>query len=129
MAMKIVFQGGAKVAAEHHGFSIQTDQPEKYGGTGTAAAPFDLFLASLGTCAAFFIQKFCQSREIPTDGIELNQTWTVDPATHLVTDIKLELHLPEDFPEKYKSAVIRASEQCSVKRTIEAAPTIETVLV
>jgi ribosomal protein S12 methylthiotransferase accessory factor len=129
MSMRIVFQGGAKVAADYHGFLIETDQPEKYGGTGTAAAPFDHFLASLGTCAAFYIQKFCQSRDISTEGIELNQSWTVDPDTRLITDIKLELHLPDDFPEKYKSAVIRASEQCSVKKTIEASPHIETVLV
>ena len=129
MSMRIIFQGGARVAAEHHGFLVQTDQPEKYGGTGTAPAPFDLFLASLGTCAAFFIQKFCQSRDIPTDGIELNQTWQVDADTHLVTAITLELHLPDDFPAKYKSAVVRAAEQCSVKRTIEAQPPITTVLV
>ena len=129
MSMRIVFQGGAKVAAEHHGFLVQTDQPEKYGGTGTAPAPFDLFLASLGTCAAFFIQKFCQSRNIPIDGIALNQTWQVDADTHLVTAITLELHLPDDFPAKYKSAVVRAAEQCSVKRTIEAQPPITTVLV
>lgn len=128
MSLRIIFEGGAKVAADYHGFRIETDQPVKYGGTGTAAAPFDLFLASIGTCAGFFIQKFCQSREIPTDGIELTQSWSVDPDSHIVTEIKLELHLPEGFPEKYKSAVIRASEQCSVKRTIEAVPKIETVL-
>ena len=129
MGMKITFEGGARVNAEYHGHVIETDQPVKYGGTGTAPAPFDYFLASLGTCAGFFIQKFCQSRGISTDGIELNQTWKVDPDTHMIQEIKLELHLPDDFPEKYKQAVIRASEQCSVKKTIEASPPIETVLV
>ena len=64
MSMRITLPGGSRVQAEYHGFTIQTDQPEKYGGTGTAPAPFDYFLASLGTCAGFFIARFCQSREL-----------------------------------------------------------------
>ncbi len=129
MSMRITLPGGSRVQAEYHGFTIQTDQPEKYGGTGTAPAPFDYFLASLGTCAGFFIARFCQSREIPTAGIELTQSWKVDPNTHELEEVTLELHLPDGFPEKYRGAVLRASEQCSVKRAIEAGPEISTVLV
>ena len=54
MSMKISFPGGLAIAAEIDGFNVLTDQPEQNGGEGTAPSPFDLFLASLGTCSGFF---------------------------------------------------------------------------
>jgi len=49
--MKIYFPHGKKVFADYGGFTIETDQAVKAGGDGSAPAPFNLFLASLGTCA------------------------------------------------------------------------------
>jgi ribosomal protein S12 methylthiotransferase accessory factor len=54
MDMVVNFPGGKKVDAIYKGFTINTDQPEKGGGEGTAPSPFDLFLSSIGTCAGFY---------------------------------------------------------------------------
>jgi putative redox protein len=51
MEMKVDFPGGARVAAHFGDFTINTNQPVKAGGDGSAPAPFELFLASLATCA------------------------------------------------------------------------------
>ena len=51
MEMRIRFPGNKKVNADFDGFSLATDQPIEAGGDGSAPAPFDLFLASIGTCA------------------------------------------------------------------------------
>ncbi|MDA8242639.1 MAG: osmotically inducible protein OsmC, partial [Elusimicrobia bacterium] len=56
--MEITFPGGKKVNALWHGFEIATDQPKSSGGDNSAPAPFDLFLASLGTCAGIFVLGF-----------------------------------------------------------------------
>jgi ribosomal protein S12 methylthiotransferase accessory factor len=53
MIMEVTLLGGKRVAARYRDFEIVTDQPAKHGGRGRAPSPFDLFLASLGTCAAF----------------------------------------------------------------------------
>jgi ribosomal protein S12 methylthiotransferase accessory factor len=37
--------------------------------------------------------------------------------------VDLEIQLPPDFPEKYKTAVIRSAEQCAVKKHLEHPPT------
>jgi organic hydroperoxide reductase OsmC/OhrA len=60
--MRIYFAGNKKVYAEFNGFTVQTDQPVEGGGDGTAPAPYDLFLASLGTCAGIYVKGFCDSR-------------------------------------------------------------------
>jgi len=120
--MKITFPGGKKVAALWHGFEIMTDQPAGGGGEGSAPAPFDLFLASLGTCAGIFVLGFIQSRGLSTEGLEIVQEMDWDPEAHLMKKISFRIVLPKDFPEKYKGAVIKAAEQCLVKRTLHNPP-------
>ena len=60
--MEIRFPGGLEVEAVHEGFTILTDQPVAQGGAGAAPSPFDLFLASIGTCAGLYALMFCRQR-------------------------------------------------------------------
>ena len=89
--MEITFPGGVQVNALFNGFEITTDQPERNGGQNSAPSPFDFFLASLGTCAGFFALRFCQQRDLSTDGLSLQltsernaETKHLDPARSIV---------------------------------------------
>lgn len=125
MEMVIDFPGGARVDAHFNGHTVKTDQPKAAGGEDSAPAPFDYFLASIGTCAGIYVIGFCRSRNIPTDNIRIVQRHRVDPVTHMVTAVNLEIQLPPDFPERYKSALIRAAEMCKVKKHLEQPPKFE----
>jgi len=127
MNMKITFPGGVAVDAETKGFTIHTDQPKDHGGKGTAPAPFDLFLASLGTCAGFYVLRFCQQRDLPTEGLGLTLETIKDPEGRKIDLILLEIQLPPGFPDKYREAVIRAADQCAVKKHIFDPPRFEIV--
>lgn len=116
--IEVSFPGGKLVDANVGGRIIRTDQPVELGGEAKEPAPFDLFLASIATCAGIYALGFCQSRKIPTEGLSLKQTHEVDPETHLPTRIRLELTLPPEFPEKYRAAIVRSVEGCKVKKTI-----------
>lgn len=128
MDMHITFPGGKAVDAQVGDLRIHTDQPVEAGGAGSGPAPFDLFLASIGTCAGLYALSFCQSRKLPTEGLALTQRVTTDPVTHLPTRISLELTLPEGFPTKYRAAIRLAAEACKVKKTLAAQPAIEVAL-
>jgi ribosomal protein S12 methylthiotransferase accessory factor len=125
--MRIEFPGGRRVDALHEGFWIRTDQPVAGGGDGAAPAPFDLFLASIGTCAGFYVLRFCQQRNLDTAGLALAVTPRWDPERKLVTRIRIEITLPPAFPEKYREAVGRAVDQCTVKRHLAEPPAFEVV--
>jgi len=125
MEMIIRFPGNKKVAAEFEGFTVMTDQPKDASGDGSAPAPFELFLASLGTCAGIFILSFCQKRNIPTNGLEIRQTMEWDDAKHLVSKIVFEIILPKGFPEKYRDSLVKAAELCTVKRHLHEPPRFE----
>ena len=79
--IKITLDGGRKVTAHlNDGRQVTTDQPVAEGGTNAAPTPFDIFLASLATCAGVYVADFCSHRNIPTDTITLTQSaeFTVD---------------------------------------------------
>ncbi len=76
--------GGSRVEALWKGFVIPTDQPVRSGGGNTAPSPFDLFLASLATCAGYYVLAFCQERKIPTEGITLVQRMEKGPKSKLI---------------------------------------------
>ncbi len=125
MDMKITFPGNVRVNAEIGGLVVQTDQPMMAGGDGSAPSPFTLFLASLGTCAGFYIASFLNSRHIPTDQVSLTQRNEFDPQTHQLTGVKLIIETAPEFPAKYHNALIRAAAMCAVKKTLENPPQID----
>lgn len=125
--MQVFFEGKKRVVADLFGEVIATDQPLRAGGEGSAPAPFNLFLASIGTCAGIYVKGFCDSRGIPTDNIRILQGMDFDQRTGLMSKVRLDIKLPSDFPEKYKDAVIRAADQCKVKLTMLYPPEFEVV--
>ena len=119
MEIEIVLKDGDRVEAIGKRGTIASDQ------NGSAPRPFDMFLASIGTCAGFYVAKFCRKRDIPTDDIRIRQRMTLDPETKLIRQIDLEIELPDGFPDKYRSAVVRAAGSCSVKKHLVTPPAIE----
>jgi ribosomal protein S12 methylthiotransferase accessory factor len=125
--MEIFFDGGKVVKAKLDDHLIITDQPVENGGSNTAPAPFDLYLASMGTCAGIYVKSFCDRRNIPTGGIKIIQSVEFDPVKRLPSKISLNIILNADFPEKYKNAVINAAELCAVKKSIADPPNFEII--
>ncbi|MCF8403931.1 MAG: OsmC family protein [Bacteroidales bacterium] len=114
--MKIYFKGKKQVFADVNEFTVKTDQHPRGGGEGEYPEPFTLFLASLGTCAGIYVKGFCDQRNIPTDGITLNQEQHFDPVKKIISQVSISINVPPDFPEKYDNALIQVAGLCAVKR-------------
>ena len=125
MDMEIYFPGGKRVYADFAGFTIETDQPVAGGGDGSAPAPFDLFLASIGTCAGIYALGFMQQRGIDPSGSRLTMRTQREPDTGMIGKIDLELKLPAEFPDKYRSAIVNAMNLCTVKKHLLQPPEFE----
>jgi ribosomal protein S12 methylthiotransferase accessory factor len=127
MQIELSFPGGVAVDASFLGHTVHTDQPVASGGVDTGPSPFDLFLASLATCAGFYALRFCQQRELSTDGLGLTLETHRDPATRALS-LTMRLRLPNEFPAKYHEAILRACDQCAVKKALAEPPAIELML-
>ena len=128
MQMEIKFPGGKRVDALYKGFEIKTDQSQTSGGNGSAPAPFDLFMASIATCAGIYVLSFCQERSIPTENLRLLMNIEKNHNSKMIGKIKIDIVLPPEFPEKYKTAVIKSAELCAVVRHMQNPPEVEVVI-
>jgi putative redox protein len=126
MEMIIDFPDGAKVDAHFGSYTISTDQPPP-SGEASAPTPFEVFLASLGTCAGIYVLGFCRKRGISTEGMRIIQRIHSNPTTGMAEKIELEIQVPPSFPKEYYSAIIRSAELCKVKKTLEQPPQFEIV--
>ena len=127
MEMLIDFPGGSRVDAHFGNFTVNTDQPP----ASSAPSPFEVFLASIGTCAGIYVLGFCQQRGLPTTDIRILERVNHSQLTHMVEKIDLEIQVPPTFPEKYRESLIRSAELCAVKKHLEKPPRfdISTVVV
>jgi len=116
--IEVTFPGNLKVEASYKGFRVMTDQPVYSGGEGSAPSPFDLFLISIATCAGYYFLAFCQERKISTEGAKVIMSMEKDPEKKMIGRLWIDLFLPASFPEKYKEAVKKAVDSCSVKKHI-----------
>ena len=70
--VEVSFPDGKRIDAKIGKFIINTDQAVANGGDESAPEPFQLFLASIATCAGIYALSFCQGRKISVDGMSLS---------------------------------------------------------
>jgi len=119
---EVSFPGGKRVDAITEAVLIRTDQSRENGGEESAPEPFQLFLASIATCAGIYALGFCQTRALNTESLGIKMRCEWDENKKLCTQINMELKLPKDFPEKYQTAIKKAVDQCTVKRHLATPP-------
>ena len=116
--IEVKFPRGKQVDAHVGDHHIPTDQDPDSGGEGRAPEPFQLFLASIGTCAGIYAKSFCDQRDLAAPlGLDLD---IVRGEDGLIRQIDLVLHVDGDFPPRYDSAITRAMSLCAVKKQLRS---------
>lgn len=122
MELQVTLDGDSRVSTRIGNHTIQTDQPLKSGGQDSAPAPFDLFVASIATCAGYFVQSYCRNKQIPTDGIDIRLRTRRDPETKKITAFVTTITLPPGLPPQLHKTLERVAAQCAVTKAIENRP-------
>lgn len=122
MEMETGFPGGQKVETQLKGTTITVGSHKE---NEPGIEPLDLFFVSLGLCAGKYVMEFCRTRDIPYEDAKvlLSTQWDEDKKMH--THVLIRIQLPQEFPEKYKKALIKAVDLCSVKKHIFNPPAFE----
>lgn len=116
---------GQQLKASFGEHEVISDQSVSAGGLAEYPEPFDYFLASMPLCAAFYIRKFCEQRDISTEGIRLTQNNENIAEDKYKKKFSIRVELPETFPTKYKKALLAAANTCTVKKVVQAVPEFE----
>ncbi|KAA1161147.1 OsmC family protein [Pseudoalteromonas fuliginea] len=127
MEISVSMLEGQKQSAKFGDLEVISDQSIAVGGSAEHPEPFDYFLVSMVLCAGFYARKFCEQRDISTQGMTLTQNnENVDDNGKKL--FAIEINLPEGFPEKYKKALIAAVNTCTVKKVIQAVPEFSVIV-
>jgi ribosomal protein S12 methylthiotransferase accessory factor len=125
MRIEVTMLDGQKLKASFGEYEIISDQSREAGGQEQYPEPFSYFLASMPLCAAFYIRKFCEQRDICTNGIKVFQDNSSIGEDKYQKKFSISVELPSSFPKKYKKAVMAAANTCTVKKVVQAMPEFE----
>jgi putative redox protein len=99
---------------------VLTDVPPtpEWGGEGRHPTSPDYFVASLSSCIAAFVQRYCvQSRIDATDMyVELHYETSTNPA--YLKELTVDVYLPNADVDARAEAIKRVSDLCTVHETI-----------
>jgi uncharacterized OsmC-like protein len=118
---------GVQFVAETRGHQIVCDQPKENHGQDAGMTPPELLLASLGTCAGFYAAQYLKTRNLPTDGLEVNVSAGKASGPARMTDFVVEVKTSPLEP-RHQEGILRAVHACLVHNTLLHTPSIQVKL-
>jgi uncharacterized OsmC-like protein len=113
-----------EIKARQH--TITSDQPAENHGFDEGMTPPELFLASLGSCAAYYAAEYLRQKGLATEGtrVVVHAEKVLKPAPRL-DKIRIEVELPMACDERDRIGVERAVHRCLIHNTLLQPPTME----
>lgn len=121
----VTHEGGVRFAAQVRSHRVVVDQPIAGGGDDAGPMPIEMLGVSLGTCIALYVQQFCQSRGLPTDGlrVEVEQFGAQNPSR--IGEFRVRVVLPAELPEHYAALLERVARSCPAHHTLELGASVQ----
>lgn len=116
--------GGLAFSVSIRDHVVSTDQPSRAGGDDSAPTPLELLSASLASCIALYVHKFCEANSLATSGfgVEVKPLWKEDPGR--IARFDVVVHVPDTIPTMYHAAIDEVARTCPVHNTLTEVPEI-----
>ena len=126
--IKIHHEHGDRFLVRIRDHTFLVDQPIEAGGDDFGPTPVELFVTGLAACVGFYAERFLRRHNLATDGLAVDCDFEmIDDGPARVSEIRVNLVLPDDFPDARREALMRVVEHCTVHNSIRQAPDISIV--
>ena len=115
------------IAARAH--ALVVDEPTGIGGTDQGMTPYELLLASLGSCMALTLRMYADRKGWPLEGasVHLRTSPAREPDRRVlaegaqqVTRIERRIELHGTLTDEQRSRLLEIADRCPIKRNLEA---------
>jgi putative redox protein len=125
MEVTVEHLGAVHFAVRARQHTLASDQPPENGGSDEGMTPPELFLASLGSCAAFYAAQYLQTRGLAAQGTRVTVHADKVPNPARLDRFRIEVELPLACNERDRAGVNSAVRHCLIHNTLLHPPTIE----
>jgi putative redox protein len=112
-----------EIAARKH--TLLSDQPEENGGHDEGMTPPELFLAALGSCAAFYTSAYLKKKGLSRAGVEVRVKADKAGPPARLDNFRIEVDVPLTLSEADRAGVDQAVHHCLIHNTLLHPPTIQ----
>ena len=121
MNVKVRCLGGTKFEMTARSHRILSDQPLHNNGSDTAMTPPELFLASIGACAAFYAEEYLRARALPDEDLDIFVSGTKGDRPVRIVSLEIEVVAP-GLTQRHRDGLLRAVDACLLKHTLQIPP-------
>jgi len=104
--------------------TIDCDQPIENGGYDEGMTPPELFLASLGSCAAYYAADYLRRQKLATVGTRVRVIAEKVKNPPRLDNFRIELELPLEVSDQHRTGVEEAVHRCLIHNTLLNPPRI-----
>jgi putative redox protein len=122
--MTVRYLDGDRFAIGVRDHTITVDQPHADGGEDTAPTPTEPLVASLASCVAFYARRYLARHQLPTTDLTVTADYTLGSHPARVTDIRIDIQLPDTVPVERLDALLAVTRHCAVQNTLADAPKV-----
>jgi uncharacterized OsmC-like protein len=123
-SLTISWTGGVALAVQVRGHRLTVDQPVEEGGEDRGITPVEMFVASLGTCIAYYAVRFCRRHNISTEGLAVRAEWSYREQPHRIGAIRVGVDLKGEWDAGLKERLQKVVEGCTVHHSLTHPPEI-----
>jgi putative redox protein len=112
-----------EVKARNH--TLISDQPVENKGFDEGMTPPELFLASLGACAAFYAVDYLERNDVLQEGCRVRVTADKAKAPARLDNFHIEVEVPDSLTADQVKGVDEAVHRCLIHNTLLSPPKMD----
>jgi putative redox protein len=124
MDIKVRYLGGRRFEMTARGHQVLSDQPVDNDGADSAMTPPELFLSSLGACAAYYAAEYLRARALPDEGLEIHVSGEKGDKPARIVSLRFEVIAP-GLTQRHRDGILRSVDACFLKHTLNKPPQME----
>lgn len=109
---------GARFEIQIRDHRLIVDQTVRGGGENAGPEPIELLGAALGSCVAYYVDKFCRARSLSCDEMVITVEQQMADHPRRIARFSVHVSLPDSFPGKYVEAIERVVQGCPAYNTL-----------